>query len=73
MKIIEFGVVFRGIFVWGVNLVIIGVVVSWGDRDVYFIILILENIEGTLYKIMLSGFIVINGIFFMFRRSVYIL
>lgn len=73
MKIIEFGVVFRGIFVWGVNLVIIGVVVSWGDRDVYFIILILENIEGMLYKIILSGFIVINGIFFMFRRSVYIL
>lgn len=54
MKIIEFGVVFRGIFVWGVNLVIIGVAVSWGDRDVYFIILILENIEGMLYKIMLS-------------------
>lgn len=72
MKIIEFGVVFRGIFVWGVNLVIIGVAVSWGDRDVYFIILILENIEGMLYKIILSGFIVINGIFFMFRRSVYI-
>lgn len=54
MKIIEFGIVFNEIFVWGVNLVIIGVVVSWGDRDVYFIILILENIEGTLYKIMLS-------------------
>lgn len=31
---------------WGVNLVITGVAVSWGDRDAYFITLTSENTEG---------------------------
>lgn len=73
MKTTEPGIASNGIPVWGVNLVITGVAVSWGDRDAYFITLTSENIEGTLYKIMLSGSTVINGTLSMLRRSAYIL
>lgn len=45
VKTTEPGVASRGIPVWGVNLVITGVAVSWGDRDAYFITLTSENIE----------------------------